>query len=298
MTFGKPHPLAYLVVAAAVLLASPARGQSPVGPQPSNEMPLAPGPAEPGLESGPAAPPQTDALGVQPPAASVEPYKSPFAQDGLPGSGQAHETWLRRPFSVGWFAGMVQGTPLIDDWIGMNRGFYGGYRLGWDHDPHWGAETRFAFGAVDLYDSQQAIAAEAIADTLKGIPADSPWRHRFDVCRDANLFQWDVDLVFYPCGDTLLRPYVMIGLGLTTVSFMDRLSEHNHVAALSVPMGAGVKYLWTDRIALRLDLINDTAFGGKGIMGMNNSALTGGVEIRLGGTQRAYWPWNPSRNYW
>ena len=193
---------------------------------------------------------------------------------------------------------MVQGTPIIDDWVGMNQGFLGGYRLGWDHDEHWGAEMRFAFGSVALYDSARAKQAQWDADTKAGYRPDSPWRWRFDRRRDADLFQWDVDLIYYPWGDPNWRPYLMVGMGTTSLRFMDRLSDERHQAVFSMPIGMGIKYLWSDRMALRLDLTDDIAFGTNTISTMQNTSLTAGVEVRLGGTQRAYWPWNPSRHYW
>ena len=76
----------------------------------------------------------------------------------------AQESWLHRPFSAGWFMGMAQGSPLIDDWVGLQRGFVGGYRFGWDETHFWGAEMRFSFGSIETLDSQRAIAAQVAAD--------------------------------------------------------------------------------------------------------------------------------------
>ena len=35
---------------------------------------------------------------------------------------------------------------------------------------------------------------------------------------------WDLDLLYYPWGDTQWRPYLLIGLGTARVDFIDRLS--------------------------------------------------------------------------
>lgn len=297
MTSGKRRSLVWLAVVVLLWLAAPAWGQSPY-----ERKPLPPPPwiePEPSIENAaPLRDPSRNDISVPASAPSAEPCQSPFGNVGTPSFSRSCESWGRRPYSIGWFAGMVQGGPIIDDWVGMNQGFLGGYRLGWDHDPHWGAEMRFALSSVELYDSERAKQAQWDADTKNGYVPDSPWRRRFEQRRDANLFQWDVDLVYYPWGDTLWRPYLMVGLGTTSIHFMDRLSDDRRQVAFSLPVGAGVKYLWTDRVGLRLDLTNDIAFGGKEINTLQNTSLTAGVEIRLGGTQRAYWPWNPSRHYW
>jgi len=209
------------------------------------------------------------------------------------------ESWLYRPFSAGWFMGAVQGSPLIDDWLGQTQGFFGGYRLGWDQSHYWGGEMRFGFGTARLYDSQRAIQAQNDADDAEGVPPDSPWRRRFDQRRDSDLFMWDLDVLYYPWGDSQWRPYLMAGLGTTRIHFMDRLSErHDHIL-VTVPLAAGVKYRCNDWLALRMEFADHIAFGGgAGMETMHNLTLTGGVEVRFGGSRRAYWPYNPGRHYW
>ena len=66
---------------------------------------------------------------------------------------QWRESWRYHPFSVGVFLGMAQGGPLINDWVGLKQGLVGGVRLGWDFSSNWGAETRFTFADVALYDN-------------------------------------------------------------------------------------------------------------------------------------------------
>ncbi len=207
------------------------------------------------------------------------------------------ESWLYRPLSAGWYAGPVLGSPLIGDWIGLESGFLGGYRFGWDQTYHWGGEMRFAVGAVALYDSDQAKAAQQAADAALGLPANDPYLQRFEQRRDANLFQWDLDVLYYPWGDTQWRPYLMMGLGAARIAFTDRLSVRRDDTLLAMPLGLGLKYRCNDWLVLRLECADNMAFG-SGYRAVHHLALNGGVEVRFGGARKAYWPWNPGRYYW
>jgi hypothetical protein len=209
------------------------------------------------------------------------------------------ESWLYRPFGAGWFMGMVQGDNLIDDWLGQEQGFFGGFRFGWDRSHWWGAEMRFAFGSIRLYDTAQAVAAQQAADLEAGYTPDSPWGRRFDRRRDSDLSLWDVSLLYYPWGDTHWRPYFLLGLGTARVAFVDRLSRSYSRVVVALPLAIGLKRRCSDRIALRFEVADNIAFtGGNGVNTLHNVSLTGGVEIRFGGTRKAYWPWNPGRHYW
>ena len=53
------------------------------------------------------------------------------------------------------------------------------------------------------------------------------------VGRNAELFQWDVELLDYPWGETRLRPYLLTGMGLSNIYFTDRLGESYQVTSLS-----------------------------------------------------------------
>ena len=105
------------------------------------------------------------------------------------------ESWRYRPFHAGWFMGPLQGSPLIDDWVGGSNGFLAGYRFGWDYDHYWGCELRFAFGNVALYDSQRAKDAQTAADNANNIPVDDPFRDRFETRRDLTGSFWDVSIL-------------------------------------------------------------------------------------------------------
>ena len=202
----------------------------------------------------------------------------------------SQESWLHRPFSAGWFMGMVQGSPLIDDWVGLQQGFVGGYRFGWDETHFWGAETRFSFGSIETLDSREAIAAQ-IADHPELTDA-------YNTRRDADYFQWDVSVLYYPWGNAAWRPYLSAGIGCARTRFMDRFStDYDHIT-FALPLAMGVKYRCNDWLALRFEVADNIAFGASGIDTVHNVLVTGGVELRFGGSRTAYWPWNPSRHYW
>lgn len=209
------------------------------------------------------------------------------------------ESWRYRPLSAGWFMGSLNGDVIQPGWLGMKDGFLGGYRLGWDFDHYWGYETRFAFASVELSDSRRAIQEQEAADALVGIDPDSAWGRRFDDRRDADVRLWDVDLLYYPWGDTAWRPYFLIGLGSGRMDTMDRLSRRRIKRVLGMPLAIGLKYRATDWAALRFEFADNILFGSTGGGStLHNLSLTGGIEMRFGGTRKAYWPYNPGRHYW
>ncbi|HUT90926.1 MAG TPA: outer membrane beta-barrel protein [Thermoguttaceae bacterium] len=193
--------------------------------------------------------------------------------------------------------GMVEGSTLVDDWVGGKRGFFGGYRLGWDYDHYWGYEMRLGFGNIGLCDSHRAKQAQQAADDAQELDLDDPFRRRFDRRRDLTTTVWDVSLLYYPWGDATWRPYLMAGLGVSSIEFIDRLSTRYGDTVFGMPLAVGVKYRCNEWLALRLELADNIGFGGS-FNGVHHMSLTGGAELRFGGSRVAYWPWNPGRHYW
>jgi hypothetical protein len=224
----------------------------------------------------------------------------PWEQAGGPLEPIWRESWLYRPFSVGAFAGVADGSQIVDNRIAMGLGANGGIRFGWDLNHYWGTETRFSWSTGELTYSDQAKAIGWAADNQAGIPLNDPVRDRFENQR-GDLFFWDLDLLYYPWGDSRWRPYVMVGLGLAELSYVDRVYSYDVCedhTVFAVPVAIGVKYRWNDWIALRLEGCADIAFATDGMNALRNTSLTFGLEIRCGGTRKAYWPWNPGRHYW
>ncbi len=209
----------------------------------------------------------------------------------------AYESWRYRPFSASWFMGMVEGSTLIDDWVGGKRGFFGGYRLGWDFDHYWGYEMRLGFGNVALCDSHRAKQAQQAADDDQGLAPDDPFRQRFNRRRDLTTTVWDVSLLYYPWGDATWRPYLLGGLGVAHIEFIDRLSTRYDESVFEMPLAVGVKYRCNERWVLRLELADNIGFGDR-FNTVHHVSLTGGAELRFGGSRVAYWPWNPGLHYW
>jgi hypothetical protein len=91
----------------------------------------------------------------------------------------------------------------------------------------------------------------------------------------------------------------LAGLGSARFHFTDRLSRSYDKAVFAIPLAAGVKYRCNDWLALRFECTDNIAFGGgSGFDTVHNISATGGMEVRFGGSRKAYWPWNPGRHYW
>lgn len=209
------------------------------------------------------------------------------------------ESWLYRPYSVGLFLGMASGSEVMEDWASLRQGFLFGYRLGWDVDDFWGFETRLGWSSMMVVDSDRAKLAQIAADNAAGMSPNDPFRQRFDHQRDAELFVWDVDLLYYPTGDAPLRPYFLLGLGYTEVYFLDRLSVGQRQNRLGIPLALGWKWRCQEWLAWRFELQDTMAISfGEGSDLLHALGITLGAEIRFGGTRKAYWPWNPGRTYW
>jgi len=224
--------------------------------------------------------------------------KAPGRHLGL-GAPLTRESWLFRPYSASVHIGMFQGAELIEDWVGMKTGFYGGLRLGWDMGHYWGTEMSLAFATVPLYDSARAKQAQRQADIDAGYAPTDPWLDRFDGGRHLDLTQFNVRLMYYPWGDAAWRPYCSIGMGISEMRFTDRLSVHYQEYFVLMPIALGVKYRYNDWIALQLEAADNLSIGGSAsVRTTNNFSLTAGIEFRFGGSRTAYWPWNPGRTYW
>lgn len=203
------------------------------------------------------------------------------------------ERWLYRPYSLGWFGGMMSGGELLEDWVEQRQGFSTGCRFGYDLDAYWGVETRLAWSWMRLADSSRARDAQQAADDALGIPPDDAYRDRFED-RDADLFFWDVDLVYYPCGDVPLRPYGLIGFGLMHISGVDRLDQPIHEMVHTLPLAIGLKHRPTPSMAVRLELADTLGFGDE-LETLHNLSIVAGIEFRFGGSRKVYWPWEPAK---
>jgi Outer membrane protein beta-barrel domain len=163
--------------------------------------------------------------------------------------------WDNEPVHFDTFLG------FLDDRTAQNTGVFGGFRLGWDYDTYWGVETRLGFTSLQ-------------EDTG---PTDV----------------WDESLLYYPWGDSRVRPYFTLGVGITEFHIVETGDWHARENLVDVPFGLGFKYRIHEWLALRFDVLDNLAFGSHNLGTMNNFSFTSGFEWRFGGGHYNYWPWNP-----
>lgn len=209
----------------------------------------------------------------------------PFCDDRTPTSDRftgrggplVGASWLNRPFHAGWFAGSIDTGMLINDRIGTNVGFYGGYRMGWDYDYYWGLETRLGasnFGMENL----------EVGNDVN--------------LHSANLWGWDLDMLYYPWGDSTWRPFFLLGLGFTQVQFYDQNGVSYDEGLFSMPIGFGLKVRTRPWLAWRLEFVDNIAFGHNNLATEHNVSCLFGCEIHFGGPRTSYFPWNPDAHLW
>ncbi len=184
-------------------------------------------------------------------------------------------SWLNRPIHADWFIGPLLGDDLITDRVTQTNVLLGGFRLGFDFDHYWGAEWRFGWA------NPNADFASPLAEA-----------------NDVSYVVSDVDLMYYPWGDSKVRPYGLIGFGVTQLDFQDDVGLNLHTTLATLPFGAGIKFQHNPWMAWRLEALNNLAFGDDRVSTMNNISLTAGVEMRFGAKPATYWPWRTSRRVW
>jgi hypothetical protein len=184
-------------------------------------------------------------------------------------------SWRNRPFHVGWFVGPLFADNVTHDSTSEDASLFGGYRLGWDFDHYWGTEWRIGWTRPEIYFEQQPQTQEIARLTLT-----------------------DVNLLYYPWGDSVIRPYGLLGVGITAINFDDAQDTYRDETLFSVPFGVGVKHHWCRWASWRLELLDNLAFGSGAASSMHNVSLTFGVEVHFGVRPRSYFPWNPSRHIW
>jgi hypothetical protein len=184
-------------------------------------------------------------------------------------------SWRNRPWFFGAFVGGIMMNDLLPGEIYQNDTTFVGARLGFDFDHYWGLEGRWAFARPDLEDSV-------------GRPLFPASRDNFG----------DVSLAWYPFGDARWRPYLSGGLGFATFRLNNELGERLSEAAVTVPLGFGVKYYYGPWFTLRFDFTDNIGLGNARVSGMHNVSLMVGAEYRFGGRRPSYFPWHNNTAYW
>jgi hypothetical protein len=251
-------------VASADGAGAPPNPMPPAAMQPGQMLPE---PAPPGGYQ-----PSGNTAAVQPPSSDISigppPGQPPEVFDGPPPARQhplldrfrrffgpePNGNWDNEPVHFDTFLG------FIDDRTAQNTGVLGGFRLGWDYDTYWGIETRLGFTSLQEDTGPVVI--------------------------------WDESLLYYPWGDSRVRPYFTLGLGLQEFHEVETGDWHSRENLVDLPFGLGFKYRIHEWLALRFDVLDNLAFGSHNLGTMNNFSFTTGFEWRFGGSHYNYWPWN------
>jgi len=183
-------------------------------------------------------------------------------------------SWRNRPFHAGWLWGTLYGDPLIPGRVDQGEGTLGGYRLGWDFDHYWGTEARIAFSHVRLDDGPGGTTRTGATQL------------------------WDAHLLYYPWGDSRWRPFTSVGLGQANFRFRDDRGQAINDSVFAFPVGGGIKYLYRKWLALRFSVMDNIAVGAHNVATQHNVSVTGGVEIRLGGSRTSYYPYSADMYLW
>jgi hypothetical protein len=228
--------------------------------------------------------PSTDAFGA--PTHTPPGYWSTMSRFGLRhsythsrsvgwGSPLVGTSWLNRPFYVGADIGNLWMMRSVEDSVGRDVDAVGGIFFGGDWDYYWGSELAFHLATTEFVNSNAP---------------DEPVNH--------SMFLWSYSLMYYPWGDSAIRPYWRWGIGNTRVDFpLDDGTRHGEWL-FTFPVGVGVKWPIRPWLAARTELTDYLAFDGSDVPTQNNLTLTLGLEWHFGAHRRSYWPWHPSRHIW
>lgn len=179
-------------------------------------------------------------------------------------------SWRNRPFYFDMFTGGLFGTSSITPYANQGNGMIAGGRFGWDGSHYLGTEFRFATADTSLVNQFQR----------------------------GDLRFYDASLLYYPWGDSMFRPFAGLGLGVTQYILVDQQGTVIKDATVSMPVSIGMKYYLRQWLTMRVDLTDNLSFGSKFIHSAHNFSITGGMEIRMGGRRKSYYPFYPSRFLW
>jgi|GEM_PF-4843995 len=194
------------------------------------------------------------------------------------------ESWLNKPWNLGFTFGATSGFDLVDGWLRADPAFAFEIRLGRDLTPKWGLEGKFFFGNYALTDTPPAGSTVA---TYPGLA----------YAREAELFTMALSMTYYPWGETQWRPYFGIGFGLGSLMYSDINLREIHAWTATMPLTAGLKYRYNSSCALRFEICDNIVFssGQDGAGPFGTWTFLIGLDWRFGGKARNYWPYNSSR---
>lgn len=187
-----------------------------------------------------------------------------------PGQPLRGTSWLNRPYALSLDGGMLLMGDRPAPNVRTDNGLFTAIGLGWDWDHYWGSQVRIGWASPELLNTLQTT-----------------------VPNNDHLFIGDLSLLYYPWGDSRMRPYYRIGFGLTDLEYTNDLGRQQQSNLLTIPIGVGLKYQLRRNLAWRLELADNIAFGQNETDSLNNFTLTLGLEWRLGGRPDSPWAWHP-----
>jgi hypothetical protein len=184
-------------------------------------------------------------------------------------------SWMNRPYYVGADIGPVWITKGAQEDITTDNDTYGGVFAGYECDYYWGTEL-----------SVQRATPELKNEDARRAP------------RGDRRMYWTASVLYYPWGDSLIRPYWRTGLGLVEIDYPLDNGTRRDEGLWQIPIGLGVKYPFRRWLTGRAEFADQIGLGNSGVATQHDLTLTIALEWRLGAKPRSYWPWNPSRHIW
>ena len=182
-------------------------------------------------------------------------------------------SWLNRPFHVGWFLGTMWGNDVLSGQVGQKNTLFGGYTIGLDFDHYWGTQLRLAWASPELTNLTQPT-----------------------YNRHGRLALFDADILYYPWGDSRIRPFVLLGIGASRFDIRDEFGTRQVDTQLTLPIGIGLKHHFRRWMTWHVGLTNNLLVSNGDFNTMHNVSFTIGVDIHWGIHPKSYYPWNPSRH--
>jgi len=191
------------------------------------------------------------------------------------GSPLTGTSWLNRPYEIGIDTGAFIMTKGVSSNNRRNNDLMLATHVGWDWEHYWGTQFRIAYTTPEL--------SSSVGDAQ---------RH------SNSLLMYDVTMLYYPWGDSRVRPYYRFGLGLTDLSFTNPAGNREDETLLTAPVGVGIKYQTKRWMALRAEAVDHIVFAQNNAAPMQNLTLTFGVEWRFGGRPSRSWSSPGTRQTW
>jgi len=184
-------------------------------------------------------------------------------------------SWINRPYYLGVDLGTVWLTRPIQEDVVRDTDMYGGVYVGYDFDYYWGTELALQRATPELIN-------ESVRDTSRG----------------DRLMIWTANVMYYPWGDSVFRPYWRCGIGGMEIDYPTDAGYRRDEVLWTFPVGLGIKYPVRRWLAARAEFTDQIGLGNEGVNTQHDLTLTFALEWRFGGQKRAYWPWNPSTHIW